>query len=405
MFRLRQRLGHLVVQPIFAGRQLRLLPGLVGLVEPILDDRRAETDRQHQQGSPQGRGRGIPLYPLHQSLPGPHRSRVNRFARLEAAQVLGQIGRAGVAFPRFLPQAFQANRLQIARQPWIQLPRRHRLLLHHLGKGLQQRRRLERWPARQAFIQDRPQGIDVTGRTERGALAAGLLRGHVRRRAHHRARGCLPGDVQLLGQAEVGDLRCSILGQEHIARLEVPVDNSPGVRGMHRQGQFLHQRRGFLGRQGRAGQLSVQGAARAVFQREERQAVVFAHLENLHDVGVLQTGDGLGLDAEALQLLRSGAGAGADHFEGNQALERPVPGLVNDAHAAPAQLFQDLISGNQNRNRGWNSPAFVQRAHGPRRIGFRRVRLDFLCNPGKASIRAARLRSSAARLHQGVHPA
>ena len=62
--------------------------------------------------------------------------------------------------------------------------------------------------------------------------------------------------------------------------------------------------RRLLRRQRRAGELPVQAAAGAELQREEGQAVVLADLEDLHDVGVLQAGDGLRLGAEAGQVGR-----------------------------------------------------------------------------------------------------
>ncbi len=52
--------------------------------------------------------------------------------------------------------------------------------------------------------------------------------------------------------------------------------------------------------------LLVQAAAVDELQREERPAVVLADLVDLHDVGVLQPGDGLGLGAEAGQVGLAG---------------------------------------------------------------------------------------------------
>jgi hypothetical protein len=63
---------------------------------------------------------------------------------------------------------------------------------------------------------------------------------------------------------------------------------------------------------------------------------VLADLVDLDDVRMLQVSHRFGLTPEAKQLLATGMGAGQDHFEGDQAIELHVPGLVNDAHAAPA---------------------------------------------------------------------
>ena len=68
----------------------------------------------------------------------------------------------------------------------------------------------------------------------------------------------------------------------------------------------------------------VQAAAVAELQREERQAVVLADLVDLHDVRVLQPGDGLGLGAEAGQLVRAGVAAGEDHLQGDDAVRASI---------------------------------------------------------------------------------
>ena len=41
----------------------------------------------------------------------------------------------------------------------------------------------------------------------------------------------------------------------------------------------------------------------------------------------------------------AGVAAGQDHLEGDDAVEPELAGLVDDAHAAAAQLAQDLVAG------------------------------------------------------------
>ena len=83
------------------------------------------------------------------------------------------------------------------------------------------------------------------------------------------------------------------------------MDDAALVGGVHGPGQRLDQR-GRLARAAAASPSSLLGQAAAVheLQREEGLAVVLADLVDLDDVGVLQAGDGLGLGAEAGQLLR-----------------------------------------------------------------------------------------------------
>ena len=62
-------------------------------------------------------------------------------------------------------------------------------------------------------------------------------------------------------------------------------------------------------------------------QREIRPAFVLAGLVNLHDVGMRELGDGLGLGAEPRQAHRSDVRPGQDHLQGDQALQPPVRAL------------------------------------------------------------------------------
>ena len=75
-------------------------------------------------------------------------------------------------------------------------------------------------------------------------------------------------------------------------------------------------------RPGRAVEPLVQAAAVDELQREVRQAVGLADLVDLHDVGVLQAGDGLRLGQEAGGGLGVGVGAGQDHLQGTRRLRR-----------------------------------------------------------------------------------
>ena len=89
---------------------------------------------------------------------------------------------------------------------------------------------------------------------------------------------------------------------------------------------------------------AVEAAAVEVLQLEEGQAVGLADVVDLHDVGVLQPRDGLGLGQESDDRLGVGMGTGQDHLEGARAVEADLPGPVDDAHAAAAQLAQDLVA-------------------------------------------------------------
>ena len=60
---------------------------------------------------------------------------------------------------------------------------------------------------------------------------------------------------------------------------------------------------------------------------------------------MLDTGDGLGLRAEAGAFLPIGVIAAEDHLEGDDAVEAGLAGLVHDAHSAAAEDAEDLVAG------------------------------------------------------------
>ena len=80
-----------------------------------------------------------------------------------------------------------------------------------------------------------------------------------------------------------------------------------------------------------------------VFHREVVLAVVLADVVDLRDVGMPQAGGGPGLDLEAADVFRRRQVRGQDHLDGHGAVEGLLPRLVDHAHAAPADFFQELV--------------------------------------------------------------
>jgi hypothetical protein len=169
------------------------------------------------------------------------------------------------------------------------------------------------------------------------------------------------------GQSEVADLGRAVGGQQDVGRLEVAVQHPLVMRRLHRPRQRLDQPGRLRRRQRCAVQLPVQRAARAQFQREEGPTVVFADLVDLHDVGMGQPGDGLGLVAKAAQVFGVLA-AGADHLEGDEAVGALLAGPVDDAHPALAQDAQHLIARHARRLDA-RRRRFAACGHGVRRVG------------------------------------
>ena len=72
-------------------------------------------------------------------------------------------------------------------------------------------------------------------------------------------------------------------------------------------------------------------------------AVMLADLVDGDDIRVLQVGRGFGLAQKACDLVRTGQGAGADHFEGHVPIQVRLPGLPDHAHAAAGDFFEKLV--------------------------------------------------------------
>lgn len=212
-------------------------------------------DRQERDGRDQRRARGPSTDPSGQPRQPSLRSRRDRLSIQEAVKVLRQRRGAGVAEARLPAQALEADGLQVAGHLAVEPRRRRGVLGDQLPDGLRRRRRPERRSARQQFVQDRSQSMDVDGGTQRLRPGLGLLGGHVAGRPD---RGAGPGEVGLAiqppGQPEIADLGRAVGGEEDIGRFQVAMHDPAPVGRLDRFGQGRQQRGGLVGRQGRARQ-------------------------------------------------------------------------------------------------------------------------------------------------------
>ena len=151
---------------------------------------------------------------------------MDRFAVQITTQFCHQFTRRRVTSTRILLQTFQADGFQVLIQSRVQLTRCHRFLFQNRHQRVHHVRRLKRRTTRQQRVQDRAQRIDVRCRADCVCLTGRLFRRHV--------AGCaqdLTGSrqatvrVRLLRQSEIRHFRLTGPVDQHIRRLQVPVDH------------------------------------------------------------------------------------------------------------------------------------------------------------------------------------
>jgi len=152
--------------------------------------------------------------------------------------------------------------------------------------------------ARHGLYEDQGQGVDVAAAGEGPAL--GLLGRRVAGRAQDRAgRLGHRGVGQRPGEPEVGDPESAVVAEEQVGGLEVPVDQALAVGVVQPAGGFEADEGG-LG-DAEAPALVEHGSQRPAPDElgDQEGDVVLAPVVDGQQVGVVESGGGLGLRAEA----------------------------------------------------------------------------------------------------------
>jgi hypothetical protein len=173
-----------------------------------------------------------------------------------------------------------------------------------------------------------------------------LFRSHVRRRAHDRSGLCQAvAALGAFGQAEVGNFHGSVGGNEHVARLDVAMDDASVMCRLHGAGNLLDDSRCLARLERRAIESSLQGPAGAELGRQIRCSLTGAQLEDLNHARMLNGSDCLGFHHEPAVFLGTRQIARQDPLQSDQAIERDLSRLVDDAHGPAADLLQHLVPG------------------------------------------------------------
>ena len=134
------------------------------------------------------------------------------------------------------------------------------------------------------------------------------------------------------------------LGDEDVCGLDVAMDDAFAVGGIQRVGDFD-------GEPSRTSISSGRPAMRCFSVTPSRYSMAmkawpfcFADVVDGADVGMIQSGSGLRLAPEALERLTDlWATSSGRNFSATKRSQARVFGLVDDAHAAAAQLFDDAV--------------------------------------------------------------
>ena len=200
----------------------------------------------------------------------------------------------------------------------------------------------ERRLAREHLIQDDAGAVDVGG-WRRGA-AASLLGRHVARGAGDRGRERLRGPLRESRDAEIADLDLPARGQQHVGRLDVAVHHPLRMCAGERATELL----GDVLRLGDVKRPIKQTLGEAL-PLDELGDVVGAligmpEVKDLHDPGVAEAREQLGLALKALHPRAVLRPPGLDHLDRDRASETPVEPAIDTAKRALTEDVVELIA-------------------------------------------------------------
>ena len=219
-----------------------------------------------------------------------------------------------------------------------------------LGGGL----RPERRSTGQHLVHHRAKTIYVHTTANRVLLALCLFRSHVARRSKRCTAVSEPRVVLYPpGESEVGDLWGTVSRKQDVCRLQISVDDSTlvgCVDGLSHRGK---EHGGLTACQGRSGKLLGKAPTFDIFHGEVRPAIEVADRVDLYDVAVPKGRLRLGPAQETFQFLRPSMWSSQEHLQCDVSLETMIPGFVHDAHAAAADHFLNVKTGDRWQFERW----------------------------------------------------
>ena len=297
-------------------------------------------DRQHDRPD-------RPREPLPCLPPASHRGRRPGLGSrlLDPPQRRGQVVSRMPAVVGVLGQAGLHDVIETGRGERLERRDRRRFPLENGGNQTRPALSVESPSPRQHLVEHGPEGEEVGPAVRVFALE--LLRRHIRVSPQDRpdlGEGSMLGGYgrrrcggvrrvspPQLGQPEVQELRPR-LRQHDVARLQVPVHDALPMGRVQRLGDLDGALERLLQRQRPLLQPLGEGLALQVLHHQVVDTVFLAHVVERADVGVGQTGNGLGLPLEALPENGVGGKLGGEDLQGDGAVQAGVLRPVDFAH-------------------------------------------------------------------------
>ncbi len=205
----------------------------------------------------------------------------------------------------------------------------------HHGRGA-----LERGFAGQHLVEEDPERVEI-GLVADGRRAAYLLGSHISRRAEGPPRsGQLGGSLQILGDAEIGELELAVGGDHQVRRLEVPMDHVHVMGVLKCVAKLDREIDGLApGKLAAILKQTLQGHALDIFHREIGRAFESSPGQPPDDVGMPELLEDLCFAFESVEDLALLGKLAVDDLHGGRSAGRLLGCPEDDAHRARAQDF------------------------------------------------------------------
>ena len=178
----------------------------------------------------------------------------------------------------------------------------------------------------------------------RCATPGDLLRRHVGRGAGNDAKFAAARPRLIEAQPEVDEDGTSIRGENDVRRLDVAVDDEPGVSVGQGVGHGRDDHRRLRPRRARFLKSAPEAVAVEKIRDDKNLPAVQADVMNRNDPGVTQLGEPARLLKEPLPLVRRHIGAASEHLDSDGPIELRVMAQIDNAITADAQSAPHLVA-------------------------------------------------------------